>query len=50
MMEQNAKDLGYKSLSELMEVYAIECTTRDRGKLMLLKARGQKVNFNMAQL
>ncbi len=35
--------------SELAREYVIECVTRDKGKLMLMESRGEKVFVNMGK-
>jgi hypothetical protein len=47
LLKSVAKDLGGREVSDLVRGYVIECVTRDKGKLMLMKARGDKVFVSM---
>lgn len=47
LLKSVAKDLGGREVSDLVREYVIECVTRDKGKLMLMKARGDKVFVSM---
>lgn len=48
LLKSVAKDLGGREVSDLVREYVIECVTRDKGKLMLMKSRGDKVFVSMA--
>lgn len=47
LLKSVAKDLGGREISDLVREYVIECVTRDKGKLMLMKSRGDKVFVSM---
>jgi hypothetical protein len=46
MLSSVAKDLN-QDVSELVREYVTECVFRDKGKIELLKGRGQSVFVNM---
>jgi hypothetical protein len=48
MLHEVAKDLNRDDISCLAREYVIECVTRDKGKLMLMKSRGEKRFASMA--
>lgn len=47
MLETVRKKRGFESLSELLEEYAIECATRDMGKLLLAESRNGKITVSL---
>jgi len=47
LLKSVARELGRKDVSELVREYAIECVTRDKGKLMLLKSRNENIFVSM---
>lgn len=48
MLKEVAADLRRDDVSCLVREYVIECVTRDKGKLMVLRSRGQKNFVSMA--
>lgn len=48
MLKEVAEILN-RDPSELAREYVIECVTRDKGKLMLLKSRGEKLYIDIAR-
>jgi hypothetical protein len=48
MLHEVAEKLN-RDPSELAREYVIECVTRDRGKLMLLESRGEKLYVDMGK-
>jgi hypothetical protein len=47
LLKTVAKKLNRKDISELVREYAIECATRDMGKLLLMASRNNKSFVNM---
>jgi len=48
MLAEVAEKLN-RDASELAREYVIECVTRDKGKLMLMESRGEKVFVDMGK-
>ena len=48
LLKRVAKKLNRDDVSCLVREYAIECATRDMGKLLLMESRGSKQFVNMA--
>ena len=49
-LEYLTKRLGHKSLSELCELYIIECASRDEAILEVKDARGERIIVNIGSV